>query len=295
MEDNIQIKRQNALKAYEEGCSDVKRVLNNLLGPETFRPKSSIDQINDFADICRLNGTTEERFFKACHDAGLEPDEIAYRQMKMITKGYNQNWVPDYNNSTEQKWTLYFWLNNPGFQLDAADYDGATSAVGARLVFKSREMALDAAKKFLPIYEAYYTLNSAAKATMQSVPMPPSNDPFERDCKSLGYDHKAIIPDLTPIPIKYQAAVRSFIRLLVGADAKREGYVFDYQDNDEEKWYPWWDMEVDGNNPSGFRLHGAYCDDADSGVGARLSLRNEKEVREMVEDYKDDYRNVMKQ
>jgi len=289
----INITKENALKAYNAGCSDVKAVLENLLGKKSFLPENIMDRIETFADVCELNETTKGDFLEACEDAGLEPDEIAYRQMKLICKAYNQGWVPDFNNS-EAKWYVWFYLNEPGFRLYDAYYDYSASAVGARLVFKSKEHALDAANKFKSIYEAYFTLNTAVETTGETSANV-ENDPFTRDCKILGYDPLTIIPDLSRMPSDLQKPVRSFIRLLVGTAAKRGNHKFDYQNRDEEKWYPWWDMEKDENNPSGFRLDDALCDDTDSLVGARLSLRDEKEVREVAEEYIDDYRNVMKQ
>lgn len=57
-------------------------------------------------------------------------------------------------------------------------------------------------------------------------------------------------------------------------EALNEGHVFDYDDPDEEKYYP-----VLRKTGSGFALHVVYCDGTGSYVGPRRSFRTEEAAR----------------
>lgn len=150
--------KQVALEEFNTGNDDVKSLLHRLFGKEAFERADIVDRITSFADVCEAEGTTEEEFFRVCAAAGLSPDEIAYRQMKMIARVLNEGWVPDYDDRNQQKWELWFYLNEPGFRLDVAHCDYSFSGVGARLVFREKRLAEHATRIFLPVYKAFSTI-----------------------------------------------------------------------------------------------------------------------------------------
>lgn len=75
------------------------------------KPKTYADIYPDMASIFKANGTTADEFYAKCTSNELEPDEVGYRLAKMLVKTFNDNRLPDWNNS-ELKWYPWFWMNN---------------------------------------------------------------------------------------------------------------------------------------------------------------------------------------
>jgi hypothetical protein len=94
---------------------------------------------------------------------------------------------------------------------------------------------------------------------------------FEEACKARGYDPATVLPDVSKFPEKHQKAMIAYSKLIIITEAINEGKEPDWNDSDEYKWYPWMDMEVDDNNPSGFRFYAAFYDFYVYGLGRRLS------------------------
>jgi hypothetical protein len=153
----LNITMDNAIKAYNEGCNDVKRVLENLLGKTTFIPANIREQINGWDDIIRLSGVNPDDYKLR---SGETADELAQRQVKLIASVYNQGTVLDPLNTSQYKYFPWFRIvkdaNKPsGFGLSYFFFGcwGSDSTVGVRLCFKSSADAEDAGKKFISIYE----------------------------------------------------------------------------------------------------------------------------------------------
>lgn len=153
----LQIKKENALKAYNNACSDAKKVLENLLGKETFVPANIMDRINSFSDIVVLAGEDPSDYVQGSDESD---DEFAYRQAKLIAYVYNGNKIPDASNTDLYKYFPWHRIvkdkSKPsGFGLSYDGCDGwrTLSVVGVRLCFENSDHAVDAGKKFIEIYE----------------------------------------------------------------------------------------------------------------------------------------------
>lgn len=116
---------------------------------------------------------------------------------------------------------------------------------------------------------------------------------FEDCCADKGYDPKTVIPDLSSYPEELRPALESAARLLIVHHAHKQGKKFDWQDSDQDKHYPYWDMEKDKNNPSGFRLIGVGCTNAGSGVGSRLCQFTETAAKHIADTFVEDYKALM--
>jgi hypothetical protein len=77
---------------------------------------------------------------------------------------------------------------------------------------------------------------------------------FEAACAKLGLDAAACLPDVSRCPPKHQKAFIANAKLTVISEASWEGKQPDWNDDEEDKWYPWFDLEVTDKNPSGFRF-----------------------------------------
>jgi hypothetical protein len=98
---------------------------------------------------------------------------------------------------------------------------------------------------------------------------------FEDACKALNLNPVKVIPDVTGLPQKHQAAVIAHTMLIIIIEAANEGWVPDWNNEDERKYEPWFDME------SGFSLNYVFASYASSVVGSRLCFRS-REVGEYI-------------
>ena len=91
---------------------------------------------------------------------------------------------------------------------------------------------------------------------------------FEDACKALSLDVATVIPDFSGYPPKHQAAQIAHSKLVIIAEALNGGWAPDWDNNNEYKYYPYFDME------KGF----SFCiyDDfyTHSSTGSRLCFKN---------------------
>jgi hypothetical protein len=157
--ETLQIKKENAVSAYEEATAKGKLLLENLFGKNIFF-KDIKDRIKCFDDVLIENGISREEFEKSCK--GLEPDEIAYRMAKLVCIAFNEGWVPDWTNSGEYKYYPWFKMGSSsgvGFSSDGFDDWRTLSGVGSRLCFKTADLAKYAGKLFeQEIYKPLFTI-----------------------------------------------------------------------------------------------------------------------------------------
>ncbi|THU34222.1 hypothetical protein FAM09_24705 [Niastella caeni] len=141
----------NAKKLFPKSSDEWKAILIENFGKDFFNEKIT-DRVKTFEDACLVIGIDPA---DVCHEAD-EPDDVAYKKLKVIARALNEGWEPDYNNSNQRKWFPWFYMDKPGFRLHGCDYAYSITPVGARLVFKSEELARYAANQFLVLYSNYY-------------------------------------------------------------------------------------------------------------------------------------------
>jgi hypothetical protein len=156
----LEIKKEDALKAHQEAGSNGKTLLENLFGKQTFI-KDIKERIKSFDDVLSELKIKREDFENSCK--GLEPDEIAYRMAKLVTRAFNgEEWIPDWTNYSQNKYFPYFTMGSPagvGFAYHDCARWLTYSRVGSRLAFKRREDAEYAGKLFeQEIYKPFLTI-----------------------------------------------------------------------------------------------------------------------------------------
>jgi hypothetical protein len=104
---------------------------------------------------------------------------------------------------------------------------------------------------------------------------------FEKACEFKKIDPATCLPDVSMLPSEFQQALISTAKMYIVAqalnqDERGEEWKPDWNKSEERKWLPWFDMEVDKNNPSGFRFHDSHFDRVYtySTGGSRLCYRN---------------------
>lgn len=117
--------------------------------------------IKTFEGACKVLGHDPVKVlpkvtaFPKVHQKAL----IATAKLFIINEALNyqdygkKKWVPDWDNTSEGKYYPWFWMDKPGFRLDGCFYGITTTAVGARLVYRTRALAEYAAKQFAPLYK----------------------------------------------------------------------------------------------------------------------------------------------
>lgn len=87
-----------------------------------------------------------------------------------LVEAYNEGWEPDWDNSNEPKYELWWDMRSnklktsavgSGFSLLAVDYGRSLTIVGSRLVFKKRELGRDAAERFIEVFKAFMVIPKA--------------------------------------------------------------------------------------------------------------------------------------
>lgn len=93
---------------------------------------------------------------------------------------------------------------------------------------------------------------------------------FEDACQVLGISTN--VPEVKGLPRKHQKAIIANYKLIIIAEALNEGWKPNWQDSDEYKYYPWFDM----SNPAGVGYSYTYntASSTYADVGSRLCLKN---------------------
>lgn len=142
----IQIPNGFEVDSFDRETSELK------LKPK--KPQNAMERIKTFDDVLADNGIPQQQFDK--QSFGEQPDEVAYRMIKLLAKSLNEGWTPDWNNSNEYKYVPWFYLGgSSGFRCDDFDYWHTVSDVGSRLCFKSAELAKYAGTQFTEIYKQF--------------------------------------------------------------------------------------------------------------------------------------------
>ncbi len=121
-------------------------------------------------NISLKQGPPLERIFTfeaACLDQGFQPDDSRFtdgtpRQNAsnmlefVIIPSLRAGWLPDWNDTDQEKWYGWYYMNDPGFRFRFAFCDYASSRVGSWRVLPSREHEEHLAKYFLPVLKNFY-------------------------------------------------------------------------------------------------------------------------------------------
>jgi hypothetical protein len=93
---------------------------------------------------------------------------------------------------------------------------------------------------------------------------------FEDACQVLGISTN--VPEVKGLPRKHQKAIIANYKLIIIAEALNEGWKPNWQDSDEYKYYPWFDM----SNPAGvgYSHTTSAASYSFAHVGSRLCLKN---------------------
>lgn len=120
-------------------------------------------------------------------------------------------------------------------------------------------------------------------------------DSLKTACELRGYDPENSRPDVMGVPEKFKKMVAAYADLLIITEAANEGREPNWKDSDEEKYIAIADMEMDENNPTGFRYVVSLCGYTGTGTGAGsgLCFLEEGDEKWHFEKHIDLYRDAM--
>jgi hypothetical protein len=159
MSETLEVSKDDILKEYKKADKKGQGILERLHGKQVFIPNIT-DRIKSFEDACGvLDMDTTLPDVSAIPKEDQETITNYYKAI-IITRGLNEGWQPDWENSSEYKYYPWFKFKS-GFGVSgtACDYTGTYTGVGSRLCFKTRELAEYAGKQpeILEYYKKYLT------------------------------------------------------------------------------------------------------------------------------------------
>lgn len=187
--ETLNIDKEKAINAYQQGSEEQKKVLEKVFGVETFKPKTIKDRIKTFDDALKELGE-DHPFVLAYQNTNLcdpevaddNKDVLAYLKLRIITAALNEGWTPQFVED-ERRYYPYFHICSEeeiirmseeeksrvvylsdcyasalvGVSCAYASYDSAAvgAHIGSRLAFKTNELAKYAGKQFGKLYANY--------------------------------------------------------------------------------------------------------------------------------------------
>ena len=178
----LNIEKEKAINAYQQGSEEQKKVLEKVFGVETFKPKTIKDRIKTFDDALKELGKDHPlvKEYNVINNNKTTYNMKHYSQLCVITAALNEGWYPKFikdekryfpcfflytdneirNMSEEEKTslvyrTLYNSNETVGVSLAFTNCDTTTVRIRSRLAFKTSELAEYAGKQFADLYVDY--------------------------------------------------------------------------------------------------------------------------------------------
>ena len=135
-------------KLLHNGASRERKLELEELFPE-LKPISIIDRVKTYIDA--LEVLRRDHF----NEKNLHPREIARRMLETIIEALNEGWKPNLSNYQEYKWYCYFNGLNSGLGCSFSSNSSASAAtaIGVRLLLKSKKLADYTGEQFKNLYE----------------------------------------------------------------------------------------------------------------------------------------------
>lgn len=185
MEKTIEVKVEDIKRAFDEANDNVKNCILNLF-PQIREALPVTDRVKTFEDACRELGE-DHPFVLAYQNTNLcdpefaddNKDVLAYLKLRIITAAMNEGWTQRFVKG-EKRYFPYFYLYTNeeisqmseeeksrvvfrsgsdasaggGVSFAYADNDSADvyASIGARLAFKTEELAEYAGKQFIDLW-----------------------------------------------------------------------------------------------------------------------------------------------
>ena len=183
--ETLNIDKEKAINAYQQGSEEQKKALEKVFGVETFKPKTIKDRIKTFDDALKELGKDHPlvKEYNVINNNKTTYNTKLYSQLCVITAALNEGWRPKFVEG-EKRYFPYFRLYsseeisrmskeeksrvvyrsygsanaNGGVSYANANNDSANvdANVGSRLAFKTKELAEYAGRQFIDLYNKVF-------------------------------------------------------------------------------------------------------------------------------------------
>lgn len=151
----LKISEDKARELYKTADSNFKTILEETFGKDFFNIKIT-DRVKNFDDILRISGKKLEDILPWKNPINKnEISQNALAKIQLITEVYNEGKVLDWDNSNRYKCMPYFRKSGSGWLFTYCAYWNSYCYGGSVSYYYSSELAEDAAKKFIDIYNEY--------------------------------------------------------------------------------------------------------------------------------------------
>ena len=150
----LTIDEDKAKELYKTGSPEIKAILENTFGKEFFI-ESIMDKVKCYAEANNIYYNNVEAQFRSTVPMYVYPkfkNKIAYyAQAILIAEVLNEGWEPDWNNSSQIKWTTSY--NSSTHTYIPCHYYYCNSSL---IYFKSEKLAEYFIKQFPDICNTLY-------------------------------------------------------------------------------------------------------------------------------------------
>jgi hypothetical protein len=144
-------------KTYDAGSDADKALLIKLYGKEFFVFDDIRDLVKSVEAACKLTGRDFHKEFSAELLALLSPDELAYKEWKIVAEALNEGVVMDYSNVSQKKWEIWMReVSGRGLSLLVVGCGATSTAVGPRLSFAHQHLGNYFAEQFPDILDRFF-------------------------------------------------------------------------------------------------------------------------------------------
>ena len=113
---------------------------------------------------------------------------------------------------------------------------------------------------------------------------------FEDACQLLGIEPN--VPEVSMLPENHQKAIVAHYKLVIIAEAVNEGWKPNWDNWDERKYYPWFDLEGSSSG-AGFSYDDCDVWYSHSNVGSRLCFKNRDLAKYAGQQFESIYKEFM--
>lgn len=159
----LKLTEEKALSLYATASAEFKTLLEENFGKEFFNQKIT-DRVKTFEDACEVIGFLYPNdvipYPYPAPNSDSQKAINAFAKLQLICRALNEGWKPDWKNPNQYKYYPWFEANSAGFGFSFTYYVrwNTNTNVGARLCFKTSELAEYAGKQFIDIYNDFLTL-----------------------------------------------------------------------------------------------------------------------------------------
>lgn len=112
---------------------------------------------------------------------------------------------------------------------------------------------------------------------------------FDDACKEVGINPESL-PLLEELPEEFRKPVLAAYKLMVIFKAINDGWTPDWSDDDQRKYFPWFEVSPSG---SGFSVSACDFNYTDTYVGSRLCTDSSEKALYIAETFEQEYKDFM--